>query len=182
MKKIIAIACLAAFAACSQNETKKDATTTTVAATDSPATKLDYPYTIDKMPDWEIGDPKNAQLALKALRAYELGNMDESASYFGDTIRFYGDRYEEKLTNDSLKAMFNAQKIAGDVNKIKMEDWESVRSKDGKDEWVSLWYQQITTTKAGKVDSVSVMNDLKFVNGKIVLLDEKLRHYAAKKK
>lgn len=64
---------------------------------------------------------------------------------------------------------------------IKMNDWESVISKDKKTEYVSLWYKEITTDRNGKVDSVECMDDMEIKNGKIVSLNEKQRHYAVKK-
>ena len=62
-----------------------------------------------------------------------------------------------------------------------MHDFESVISKDKKDEYVTMWYVQTTTDKKGKVDSVAVINDLKISNGKIVTLDEAIRHFKPKK-
>jgi hypothetical protein len=64
---------------------------------------------------------------------------------------------------------------------VYMQDWESVISKDKQDEWVTLWYKQVWTDKKGKMDSMEVVNDAKIVNGKIVVLDEAIRHYPAKK-
>ena len=66
--------------------------------------------------------------------------------------------------------------------KIVMGDYESVISKDKKDEWVTLWYKQIVTDKKGKVDSMSVVNDAKIENGKITVLDEKTRKFPVPKK
>ena len=64
---------------------------------------------------------------------------------------------------------------------VKMNDWESVISKDKKIEYVTMWYKQITTDKNGKTDSIAVVDDCRIVNGKIVELDEKIQHYAVKK-
>jgi hypothetical protein len=57
-----------------------------------------------------------------------------------------------------------------------MDDWESVISSDKKSEWVTLWYKQTVTDKKGHIDSMSVVDDAKIVNGKIVVLDEKIQH------
>ena len=62
-----------------------------------------------------------------------------------------------------------------------MDDWESVISKDKKIEYVSLWYKQIWTDEKGRVDSLECMDDLRMKNGKIVALNEKIRHYPTKK-
>ncbi len=56
-----------------------------------------------------------------------------------------------------------------------MEDWESVISKDKSEELVTLWYNYNTDTKAGVKDSVDVVNDMKFKDGKIVRLDQYTR-------
>ena len=62
-----------------------------------------------------------------------------------------------------------------------MHDFESVISKDKKEEYVTLWYTEINTDKKGKMDSVAIINDLKISNGKIVSLDEAIRHFPIKK-
>ena len=63
-----------------------------------------------------------------------------------------------------------------------MQDWVSVISKDKEHEWVTLWYKQINTMKDGTVDSLSVIDDLKIKNGKVVILDEKVQKFPAPKK
>jgi hypothetical protein len=64
---------------------------------------------------------------------------------------------------------------------INMHDFESVKSKDGKEEYVSLWYTQKWQDQKDVWDSMSVMDDMRIENGKIVLLDEKTRKFAKKK-
>lgn len=62
-----------------------------------------------------------------------------------------------------------------------MMDWEPVISEDKKEEWVTIWYRQIQTDQKGVTDSMNVINDAKFKNGKIVVLNEYIQHIAAKK-
>jgi hypothetical protein len=64
---------------------------------------------------------------------------------------------------------------------IIMDDFESVISKDRKNEYVSLWYKQKWQDAKGVWDSLSVMDDLKIKDGKIASIDEKIRHYPKKK-
>lgn len=80
-----------------------------------------------------------------------------------------------------MKAMFTSAWSQMASMKIQMKDFESVISKDKKDEYVTLWYVQTTTDKKGKIDSVAVINDLKMSNGKIVALDEATRRFPVKK-
>ncbi len=58
---------------------------------------------------------------------------------------------------------------------VKMQDWESVISKDKKQEWVTLWYTQKWEDMKGKKDSADIINDINIKNGKIVRLDEYTR-------
>ncbi len=169
------------FAACETKtgaDTKKDSTATTNADAE---VKLDYPYTIEHPDGWDIGDPANSVMVLKSLKAYEMGNLDEAMQYFADSVQVNFDRYEAKLLKDSLKAMFAQTHKDLKGMRVKMYDWESVISKDKKEQYVSMWWQQSWDGKNGR-DSISVMDDVKIENGKIIEIDEKLRHYAATKK
>ena len=62
-----------------------------------------------------------------------------------------------------------------------MHDYETVKSKNGKKEYVSMWYNQKWQDAKGTWDSVFCMDDLKIENGKIVSIDEKRRKPAKKK-
>jgi hypothetical protein len=84
---------------------------------------------------------------------------------------------DKKMPNDSLKAMFTSLWNTYKTISIKMDDWESVISKDKKDEWVTLWYTQHWETKAGVKDSSAIINDLKIKDGKIIRLDEYTRKF-----
>jgi hypothetical protein len=140
-----------------------------------------YAYTISKPDNWETGSSQNTAIALNALKAFEKSNIDESLTYFADTVKWRTDFMEGKFSKDTVKAMFT--KARGDMAAIKidMRDYESVISKDKKDEYVTLWYMQTTTDKKGKTDSMAVINDMKIVNGKITELDEAFRHFPIKK-
>ncbi len=63
---------------------------------------------------------------------------------------------------------------------IRMQDYESVKSKTRGEEWVGLWYTETVTPKGGKTDSTMVMDDIKIVNGKVALIDSKMRHLTKK--
>jgi len=133
--------------------------------------KMNYPYTIDHPDNWETGSQQNTFNALSALKEWEKGNIDESLKYFADSVKVRFDRLDKMLSKDSLKILFTPDKSLKSVM-IKMEDWESVISKDKKDEYVTLWYTQYFETMDGKKDSVDVINDLKMKDGKIIGLDE----------
>jgi hypothetical protein len=186
MKKMFFIACTVLVAMGCNNDAKDAKTTDTPApAADSKMAdvKYDYPYTLDKpYQGWLPGDQQHAVSALKALKGFETGDIAGSVTYFGDSVELKFDNWEAKLSNDSLKKSFTAQRAGYSNVVIKMGDWESVISPDKKEEWVTMWYKQIETDKAGKVDSMAVVDDCKIMKGKIVVLDEKMRRLPAAKK
>lgn len=157
----------------------KNATDTKSTASDS--TQPHYAYTIDKPDNWDKGDPKNIEVSLNALKAFEENRIDDCAGYFADSVRWMSDYVDQNFSKDSLKAYLMMGRGSMASMKVKMEDFESVISKDKKDEYVTLWYKQYVTDKTGKTDSLGVINDLKLKNGKIVVLDEAIRHYPVKK-
>lgn len=160
----------------------KDNATTKTDSTDSLSTeKMDYAYTIKNPDQWEPGSKTNTINVLKSLKAYEMGNVDECVSYFADSVTLKLDDMDSKISNDSLKAFFKQGRAMSKSIKVDMHDWESVKSKVNSDEYVSLWYTQIWEDMKGKTDSLSVMNDLKMANGKIIELDEKTRKFPKKK-
>lgn len=176
MKKIfLPVMLLCLMAACNQpaevSETK-----------DAPAASLPaIPYEIGHAIDnWTPGDMNHIAMVMNSLKAWETGDLDKSISYFADSVELNFDYYDATVPKDSLKVFFAQGKEAMPNVVIKMDDCESVISKDGKREYVSLWYKQIWT-KDGKTDSLEVMNDARISNGKIVSLSEKTRHYGAKK-
>ena len=184
MKKLILLGCVALFAvSCNDKGSSTDSKSGDSTKTaDNKSGKLDYPYTLDRpYQDWQPNDQQHAVNVMKSLKAWETNDIAGAVSYFGDSIDLRFDGYRKKLPHDSLLAEFTAMRSEYKNITIKMADWESVISKDGKDEYVTLWYKQITTDKNGKTDSLAVIDDAKIVKGKIVELDEKIQHYPAKK-
>ncbi len=147
---------------------------------DSADAKPIYAYTIDKPDNWVMGGAKNTSLALASLKAFETNKIDECISYFADSVDWKADYFEAKLSKDSLRSIFNESWKEMASLKINMHDFESVVSKDKHDEYVTLWYKQTTTDKKGKIDSVEMINDMKMLNGKIIALDESMRHFKKK--
>lgn len=179
MKNVIPFIAALVLIAC--NNTAKDSAAGTTDSSNASASKLDYPYTIEHPDAWQRGDAKNSLACLKALKAYETGNIDECLSYFGDSVLFEFDDFQKKVSKDTLKAMLTKSRGDDKILQVKMDDWESVVSPDKKVEYVSLWYKQIWEDQKGKTDSVYVMDDLRMKDGKIVGLDEKTRRFAVKK-
>jgi hypothetical protein len=173
MKKFFFIGGLAVLAiGCNNNtESKKDDGMVMASSSE----KIDYAYLPMDHPadNWDRGDQKNVALVLNSLKAWADGNIAESVKNFADTVSIAWDGFDGKVSKDTLLQWFKHDYSV----QIKMDDYETVTSKDKKDNWVSLWYTEIHTDKTGKVDSVFNMDDLKIDNGKIVMLDQKTRKF-----
>jgi hypothetical protein len=191
MKSTILIACASALIISCNSKTespdKTDKDTTSVVSTeksDVSAEKIDYAYIPANHPpdNWLPGDQKNVAMVLKSLKAFETGNIDEALMAFADSVQWSGDGYDDKMSKEDMKKAFTDAWSKMSSMKIEMNDYETVVSKDKKNNWVSLWYKQIVTDKSGKTDSIFYMDDLKIENGKITILDEKQRRYPAPKK
>ncbi len=154
----------------SSKEAEKDST-----SVEPIAAKMNYPYTIDQPDNWEMGSPDNTMVALSALKAFENGNVAEAMKYFGDSIHLQFDGFDKTLAADSAKAMFTSMRNDYKSMDVKMNDWESVISKDKKEEWVTIWYRQKWEDAKGKKDSADFIDDLKLKDGKIIRLDEYTR-------
>lgn len=185
MKKLLIISCVALLAACNNGtgtDAKKTDSTTVVEST-STSILPEMPYALAQpYQHWQTGDPQNALTVMKSLKGYETGDINACIAGFGDSVTLRFDGYRDRLSKDSLKAMFTSQRADIASMKIDMSDWESVISADKKEQWVTLWYKEVRTYKTGKTDSVSTVDDLKIENGKIVLLDEKIQHFPPAKK
>lgn len=180
MKQIFFVA----FAAFLLHGCKPATTETTISDTAMkaapPEENVEYAYKIDHPDNWETGSKQNTATVLKALKAFENGDIDACMQGFADTVRVEMNSFEGTMSNDSLKAMFKRERGGLKTLKIDMEDWESVISKDKSLEYVSLWYKQYWTDNTGKSDSLEVMDDLRMKGGKIVMLNEKIRQYPHK--
>ena len=170
--------------ACNDHTTTDHVTTSdSSAANKTDTANIQYAYTVDHPADnWDRGDLNHLAMVLQALKAYETGNIDECVKYFADSVRLAFDYFQTTVTKDSLRTMFTRDRNNLKSLTIDMDDYETVISKDKKDEYVSLWYKEISTDKNGKTDSISVMDDVKIVNGKIASIDQKIQHYQVKKK
>ena len=171
MKRLTLLLLVGIALSCNNNGTaSKDAIKDSAATTPASSTAKDYPYTIEHPDNWEIGSTANTMTALKGLKAYEEGNIDEMIKYFGDSIRVQFDGMDKKMSNDNLKVMLTNAWSRYKTVHFKMNDWESVVSKDKSEEWVTLWYRHSWETKNGVKDSLDVITDLKLKDGKIIRL------------
>ena len=185
MKQLLTCALLALMAV-GCNDTAKPAeenvATDTSSTAEVAAVELKYPYSLpEPYAEWQIGNMNNVVTVLNGLKAYETGDIAACMASFGDSILVRFDGFHQKFSNDSLQKFFTKTRGELSADFIEMQDWESVISKDKSKEYVTLWYKEVTTDKKGKKDSLSIIDDAKIVNGKIVELDQKIQRFPAKK-
>jgi len=177
MKKMIWVGFAAMAVSCNNGDTASTGThkETSGSTGATPAAAMNYPYTIEHPDYWAIGSTANTMTALTALKAWELGKMDESVKYFSDSVKLNFDGLKETMSRDSLKRFFTGIWKDFKTVDIKMSDWESVVSSDKKEEWVTIWYTQHWETPKGLKDSLDIVNDFQMKDGKIIRLDEYTR-------
>lgn len=184
MKQLLFVCAIALFASCNNaatTETKKDPAGDATAPAEKKAMPA-MPFALDKpYQNWQPGDQQHALTVMSSLKAWENGDIAKSMESFADTVKIFFDGWQGTYSKDSLAKEFAKYRGSLASATIKMDDWESVISEDKKEEWVTLWYKQITTDKKGKTDSMNCINDAMIKNGKIAVLNEAIRHYQAKK-
>ena len=183
MRKTFLFLSLAFIASSCNNGGSTDANNADSSKKDGAKTEgLVYPYKLEKgYKDWQPGDQKHVVTVMNGLKAFENGDIKACLATFGDSVEVFFDGLRERMSNDSLGRFFTIQRAGYKSMRIDMQDWESVISKDGKEEWVTLWYKQVWTDLKGVTDSLAVIDDAKIEKGKAVVLDEKVQRYPKKK-
>ncbi|MBA2745240.1 MAG: hypothetical protein H0U44_03340 [Flavisolibacter sp.] len=176
MKKLFLLISFTGFFACNNKEEAKIES----AVSEPKEEKVEYAYTIEKPDNWETGSKRNTQIVLQALRDFEMNNIEGSLNAFSDSVELRFNEYEAKHSKAEIEKMFKENRAKYQQLQVKMNDFESVRSKDGKEEYVSMWYMEKWQDQNGKWDSISIMEDVKMKDGKIIQLDQKTRKFAKK--
>ncbi len=180
MKKISSLLLLAfTVVACNNAPIEPDANAAQKNAADSQAIAMPYPVASE--PDWERGRKENVAIAMNTLKAYETNDMNALQQLLADSVTFYADNFSFKGSRDSLVQLMKTHRDEYNNIAINMLDYESVKSKKRGEEWVSLWYTEMQTSKNNKTDSVYVMDDMKIVNGKVAEIDSKARRIPSNK-
>jgi hypothetical protein len=171
----------AVLLACNSSDTKTADETKTGDTKVAAMSTNDFPYPVKDWGDWQPGSMDNLKMGLQTLKDFENGDIDACMKNFADSVELRFDDMQATISKDSLTKMFKTDRSSLKVFQVNMDDYESVKSKDGKQEYVSMWYTQKTQDQKGNWDSVVCMDDMKIVNGKIATLDEKRRKLPKKK-
>jgi hypothetical protein len=182
MKQVFLSLCVAtALFACNSSDNKTADETKTTETKVAAMSTSDLAYPVKDWGDWQPGSTDNLKMVLKSLKDYENGDVDACMNSFADSIHLSFEGLEGKFTRDSVLKMFKAQRGSRKAMKVNMDDYETVKSKDGTKEFVSMWYTEKWQDQKGVWDSVVQMDDLRIINGKIASIDQKSRHFTKKK-
>ncbi len=168
------LVCTISITAC--NSKSEDKKSTEDVAIHNDGKSLDLPYKLARIPDWEKGDDNNVPIAMNFLKTYEDKDFVSMRNYLADTVQFIYDNGNFSGTADQMVKFLKNFRDARKTVRIEMNDYESVRSKNRNQEYVSLWYNEHIVDNAGKADSAFVMDDYRIKNGKISMIDTKFRH------
>ncbi|MBK6379178.1 MAG: hypothetical protein IPP81_02735 [Chitinophagaceae bacterium] len=182
MKQFILIICLGvAMASCNNAATKESGSDSTANKTTT-TTEPTLPFKLEKpYKNWQMGSTENVAAAMGTLKAFVDKDYAAMSGLIGDSLDMRFDYFQGKFTRDSALKLFTAQRALYNDLTINMYDYESVISADKKDEWVTIWYKQSWKNEKGVADSLAIINDCKMKDGKMIVLDEHIQHYAAKK-
>jgi len=172
MKHILflAILCFSLFSCQTKTVTLQDPDT---------ATQLNYPFKAKHSLKWQPGDEKNALIVLDCLKHYVAGDMKGAMQNFADTTTFISDDFYFKGKKDSLATILGqVRSDMADLSKS-FDRWITIYYPDRNETHVILWYCEKWTDKKGKTDSLYYCDDVLLKQGKILVYDEKLRHYPA---
>lgn len=166
--------CSLTFFACDSKSDEKKTSEPVETRNDGKA--LDLPYKLARIPDWEKGDDNNVPIAMNFLKCYEDKDFVKMRGYLADSVQFIYDNGNFSGTADQMVKFLKNFRDNRSTVKIEMNDYESVRSKNRNQEYVSLWYNEHIVDNNGKADSAFVMDDYRIKDGKISMIDTKFRH------
>jgi hypothetical protein len=179
MQKTIICCLLLCGAACNsdtKNSEKKDTATTgepKIEMTSSAATTASSslpPYVVFK--NWEVGDPRNAELVLNVYKAWDKNTPGEMATYFADSAAYdLPDGNRRTTNNKNVEATFRKWRSGYKETSNIPFSLISLHSKDRQQDWVIAWTWNKWTTKAGGKDSMLYCDNWRIRDGKIEYLN-----------
>jgi hypothetical protein len=134
------------------------------------------PYTATYSSNFQMGDPKYAQMVLRAWKDWDDNALDRSSAMFADTLTMYhpdGSMMKGKDQNLAEGKKFRSQFASV---KSTIQAYMSLKSIDKNENWVAIWGSEEDTGKDGKKSIIALHEVWRFnKDGKIDLM----RQYAA---
>ena len=181
MKQFMLISCLAFMLASCNDAAKDKKDSEPIKVEGVPIAEVKLPIPLEQpYKNWQIGSTENVVAVMNGIKAYMDKDFTTMAAVIGDSLELNFDYLHATLSHDSAMKFFMADRPKYNDLGVTMYDYVSVISADKKSEWVTLWYKQSWKNDKGVADSLSVTNDIRMENGKMVQLDEKTSHFPKK--
>ena len=131
-----------------------------------------YPYKAAYSSDFEIGDPKNAQIVLELYKNWDANTIDNTKSSFAETdTMYFSDGNMFAGNRDSLFVVANKMRAQMGTVVDSIHAWIPLRSKDRQENWVVIWTREISTDAKGKTTAKELQETWRLdKNGKVNLL------------
>ncbi len=172
MKKLLLAALILSIVSC--NSSDKDKTV----AKEEPKEKTPMMintagYTVGYSSQFEMGNPKNAEVVAALWKDWDSGDLTPGKSSFADTMTFLG--YDGAVVSgprDSAVAATQAYRNTLGTVQSRIDAIFPARSTNMNEDWALIWGTEIRTDKkSGKVDSVALQETWRFnKDGKVDLI------------
>jgi len=140
-------------------------------------TKYNYPYTPKHPVKWKVGDQKYSVLVLNFLKKYIGRDVKGEMEYLADSLEFKADKFYFKGKKEKLYPKLKRFRKYRHNITTNFEKWMSAYYPESKDSRVTVWYLEKWENSVGKKDSIYYTDDVLLRQGKIVVFDEKIRHF-----
>lgn len=149
------------------NSDKK--TETAVTSSETPVEKPNYAYTAEYSSSFEMGKPKYSEAVLQLWKDYDNNDFSKSGNLFADSVEMtFRDGSIMHNVRDSIVAGAKAFRSSFADVKSRVDVFLPVRAIDKNADWVCIWGTEVSTSKAGKIDSVYLQEVWRFnKDGKI---------------
>src|SRR5690348_779088 len=189
MKKILAFMAVGLLAACTSNDSSKNATSASDSTNSTMSSMSTMPAAIQS-PDYKIGyssnfvmdDPKNAESLLKLWKVWDDGDLSKAKDFFADTVTLhFSDGRTMTGPRDSIIAGGQKARTALGTSVSSVDAIMAVKSTDKNEHWALIWGMEKDTDAKGKADSSYLQETWRFNNNGQADLMYQYRHAAPKK-
>jgi hypothetical protein len=163
VKKLLNVAAMAMFAACSTNPSAPASDSTKIIPDSGTVTRpIQSPYNILYSSQFVIDDPKNAESLLTLWKDYDNGNLSAHKDLFADSVRVELSGFTLYASRDSVIAVVQAGRSSLKNAVDQVNAVMAVKSTDKNEHWALIWGTETDTYKNGKVDSVRLQETWRF--------------------
>ncbi|HVT87058.1 MAG TPA: hypothetical protein VHD35_17795 [Chitinophagaceae bacterium] len=154
MKKILVIASVALFTACTSKNSGGNESSTSGTGTSTQMKDITSPYPINYSSKFAIDDPKYAEALLNLWKEWDNGDLSKSKDKFADTIEMhFSDGTTMKASRDSVIAMGQKMRTSLGTVVSSVDAIMALKSTDRNEHWAAIWGMEKDTDAKGKSDS-----------------------------